>query len=242
MQSLGTVVGLARFPVKSMLGEACERLDFDARGAVGDRLWALRHEDGKLGSGKSSRRFRKEPWLIDCTARYDDTADTVSVRLPDGAEVAPGDPRLAELCGAGAELAREDTGEGAGQGVGSHQDQAPVSLVGTASLRALGQLLGDGDDAPVDVRRFRKNLVLDTDEPWVEESWTGREVTIGGLRLRITERVPRCVMTTLPQPGLPADRRILKTLTATRSMCFGVYAEVVAPGPVTLGDTVTHVG
>ncbi|MDI3403529.1 MOSC domain-containing protein [Streptomyces cavernicola] len=235
MTSLGSVVGLSRFPVKSMRGEDRDRLDLDAGGVVGDRLWALRHADGKLGSGKNSRRFRKAPWLIDCAAAYDDTADTVSVQLPDGARVTPGDPRLAELCGPGAELVREEPDA---QPPG-HQDQAPVSLVGTASLRALGRLLGG--DVPADIRRFRKNIVVDTagDEPWAEEGWIGRELRIGGALLRITERVPRCVMTTLPQPGLPADGRVLKTLADTRDLCFGVYAEVVAPGAIALGDQVT---
>ncbi|MFG2650858.1 MOSC N-terminal beta barrel domain-containing protein [Streptomyces sp. NPDC048436] len=43
---MGAVVGLGCFPVKSMLGERCERLVFDERGVAGDRLWALRYEDG----------------------------------------------------------------------------------------------------------------------------------------------------------------------------------------------------
>ncbi|MFC7306121.1 MOSC domain-containing protein [Streptomyces monticola] len=234
MTGLGAVVGLVRFPVKSMLGEERERLGFDARGATGDRLWALRHADGKLGSGKSSTRFRKSPRLIECAAAYDEAAGTVAVTLPDGARVGPGDPRLAELLGPDAELTRE--------GGASHMDQGAVSLVGTGSLHALGRLLGD--DTPADVRRFRKNIVVDTAEPWAEEAWIGREIELGagGLRLRITERVPRCVMTTLPQPGLPADRRVLKTLTAARDMCFGVYAEVVTPGETALGDRVAMAG
>ncbi|MDQ8707398.1 MOSC domain-containing protein [Streptomyces sp. LHD-70] len=206
MTSLGAVVGLARFPVKSMRGEDRERLELDVGGVRGDRLWALRYADGKLGSGKSHRRFRKAPWLIECAAAYDDTADALFVHLPDGTRVAAGDPRLAELCGPEAELVREAPDAEPP----SYQDQAPVSIVSTASLRALGQLLGD--DVPADIRRFRKNIVIDVDgdEPWTEESWTGREVRVGGALLRITERVPRCVMTTLPQPGVPADGRVLK--------------------------------
>lgn len=231
------VVGLNSYPVKSMLGVAHERLDFDERGAVGDRLWALRHADGKLSSGKNSRRFRRVPGMLEHTAAYD--ADgTPLVTAPDGEILRPGDPRIPERFGEGVELARE--------GAGSHQDAAAVSLVGTASLRALGDLLGDSD--PVDVRRLRKNIVVETDEPWIEESWVGREITIGGtgtgtgagepLRLRVTERVGRCVMTTQAQTGLPADNRVLKTLTAARGMCIGVYADIVAPAPLAIGDTV----
>jgi uncharacterized protein YcbX len=116
-------------------------------------------------------------------------------------------------------------------------DAGPVSLTTTGSLRALGGLLGD--DRPPDVRRFRKNVVIDLDEPWAEESWVGREITVGAVRLRITKRIERCVMVGLPQPGLPADARVLRTLTDRRDVCFGVYADVVAPGRVRLGDSVT---
>ncbi len=239
------VVGLNSYPVKSMLGVAHERLVFDARGAVGDRLWALRHADGKLSSGKNSRRFRRVPGMLEHVAAYD--ADgTPFVTAPDGEILRPGDPRIPERFGEGVELARE--------GAESHQDAAAVSLVGTASLRALGELLGDAD--PVDVRRLRKNIVVETDEPWIEESWVGHEITIGGtgatgatggmgdtgvaepLRLRVTERVARCVMTTQAQTGLPADNRVLKTLTAARGMCIGVYADIVTPAPLAIGDTV----
>ncbi|GGV52657.1 molybdenum cofactor biosysynthesis protein [Streptomyces longisporoflavus] len=221
-------MGLVRFPVKSMLGEERERLVVDGRGVAGDRLWALRHEDGKLGSGKNSRRFRHTPGMLEYSAVYEDGGPVVTT--PDGETLRPGDPRVPELFGAGVALARED-------GV-SHQDAGAVSLVGTASLRAFGELLGDSE--PVDVRRLRKNIVLGTDEPWIEEDWVGREIAFdGGLRLRVTKRIERCVMTTQAQRGLPADNRVLKTLTATRGMCIGVYADVVTPGTLALGERVS---
>lgn len=224
----GAVVGLVCFPVKSMLGEECERLVVDERGVAGDRLWALRYEDGKLGSGKSSRRFRRTPGILEYAAAYE--GDVPVVTTPDGEKLRPGDLRIGELFGAGAELTRE--------GEMSHQDAGAVSLVGTASLRALGELLGEAD--PVDVRRLRKNIVVGTDEPWIEEDWVGREIAFeGGLRLRVTERIERCVMVTQAQRGLPADSRILKTLTASRGMCIGVYADVVTPGTLALGAKVT---
>ncbi len=229
-----TVVGLNRFPVKSMLGQEHDRLEFDARGAVGDRRWALRHADGKLGSGKNTPRFRRIPGLLEHQAAYD--ADGLPVvTAPDGTELRPGDPLIPERFGEGVELVHE--------GEEGHKDASAVSLVGTASLRALGDLLGDAD--PVDVRRLRKNIVVETDEPWIEESWVGRELVLGGsgegaapLRLHVVKRVTRCVMVTQAQTGLPADNRILKTLTAARGMCIGIHTEVVAPAPLALGDTV----
>ncbi|MEU6993269.1 MOSC N-terminal beta barrel domain-containing protein [Streptomyces sp. NPDC046465] len=228
------VVGLRRFPVKSMLGEEHERLVFGPRGVVGDREWALRYADGKLGSGKNHARFRRTPGLLEHYATYDEDGQPV-ITAPDGATLRPGDPRIPERFGEGVELVRE--------GESSHKDVSAVSLIGTASLRALGDLLGDAD--PVDVRRLRKNIVVETDEPWIEEDWVGREIVIGGgrggaepLRLRAVQRVKRCVMVTQAQPGLPTDNRVLKTLTAARGMCIGIHTEMLAPAPIALGDTV----
>ncbi|MEV7196790.1 MOSC N-terminal beta barrel domain-containing protein [Streptomyces sp. NPDC093510] len=231
------VVGLRSFPVKSMLGEEHDRLEFHERGPVGDRLWALRFPDGKLASGKNHARFRRIPGLLEHHAAYDEDGLPV-VTAPDGATLRPGDPRVPERFGEGVELVREGP-ESRPEG---HKDVSAVSLVGTASLRALGELLGDAD--PVDVRRLRKNIVVETDEPWIEESWIGREIVIGGrqgaepLRLRGVKRVKRCVMVTQAQPGLPVDNRVLKTLTAVRGMCIGIHTDVVTPAEVALGDTV----
>ncbi|WP_407565393.1 MOSC domain-containing protein [Streptomyces sp. 184] len=232
-QSDATVAMLRRFPVKSMLGERLPELVIDERGTVGDRLWAVTHGDGKLGSGKNSRRFRRTEGLLHFSASYPAAHGTgrPHVVTPDGTDLRD-DAHLAELLGADVRLAREDAV--------SHFDDCGVTLIGTASLHALGQILGDTE--PADARRFRKNILLDTDDPWIEEDWVGREVAVGDeVRLRVVQRMKRCVMTTMAQRDLPEDRRVLKTLTADRGMCIGIGADVLVPGTVRLGDTVRPV-
>jgi uncharacterized protein YcbX len=64
----GTVAKLWRYPVKSMLGEDCEHIVLDERGVSGDRLFAVRDADGKLGSGKTTRRFRRIDGLFEYCA------------------------------------------------------------------------------------------------------------------------------------------------------------------------------
>ena len=50
-QLVGKVSSLARYPVKSMLGERLERLEIGERGVIGDRAWALREGvNGKVVS------------------------------------------------------------------------------------------------------------------------------------------------------------------------------------------------
>lgn len=222
-----TVVRLTRFPVKSMLGEVLDEVAVNERGVAGDRLWAVTYEDGKLGSGKSSDRFRRTDGLLHYTATAGEDGGRPQVTLPDGGALRD-DAHLAELLGAPVRLARETDAD--------HFDDGPVSIATTASLRAFGELLGDA--MPVDVRRFRKNIVLDTQEPWVEEEWVGKVLAIGEhLRLRVLQPIPRCVMTTMSQGGgVPADNRVLKTVTSERDQCFGVLADVLAPGTIRLGD------
>ncbi len=50
---------IRRYPVKSMGGESMRSVDLDTRGLVGDRWFSVVDADGKLASGKNSRRFRR---------------------------------------------------------------------------------------------------------------------------------------------------------------------------------------
>lgn len=121
-----------------------------------------------------------------------------------------------------------------------------VHLVTTSSLRSLSEL---APGSRFDASRFRANIVIDTDDRgFAETEWQGRELSIGGVRLSVTFTVPRCVMTTLPQGDLPADPDVLRAITrhnavdtfgtGVRYPCVGVYADVIGPGRVALGDFV----
>jgi uncharacterized protein YcbX len=118
----------------------------------------------------------------------------------------------------------------------SHQDDAQVSLVGTASLDWCREHLG----VDADRRRLRPNLVVDTQEPFVEETWSGM-LAVGSCRLTVVGRIERCRMVDIAQEGLPPEGRWLKALTDTRDMSLGVYLAVTEPGTVRLGDEVLPV-
>jgi uncharacterized protein YcbX len=111
-------------------------------------------------------------------------------------------------------------------------DAGQVSLVGTASLAWCRRHLG----VDADRRRIRPNLVVETDEPFVEETWTA--VTLGQVRLEAVERIERCRMIDIAQEGLPREGRWLRELTQARGMCLGVYLDVAAAGVVAVGDDV----
>jgi uncharacterized protein YcbX len=84
----GRIAAVHRYPVKSLSGEALAEALLDERGLVGDRLWSVRDPDGKFGSGKSNRRFRRMDGLLALTAEHD--GDVPVVTFPDGRRLRPG--------------------------------------------------------------------------------------------------------------------------------------------------------
>ena len=226
----GRVVRIVHYPVKSMGGQAPEAAVVTARGLAGDRAWAVRTPDGRLGSGKNSRRFRRVDGLLDLAARL--TPDGPVVDFPDGTAGSVADPatghRLSALLGRPVTLIPETDGP--------HHDDCPVHLVTTAAVRRFAELAG----RPVDVRRLRPNLVLDVPgEGFVEDGWPGRRLAVGPeVVLAITAPMTRCVMLAAAQPGLDRDPRLLRALAAGHALELGVQATVERGGTVTVGDPV----
>jgi uncharacterized protein YcbX len=86
-------------------------------------------------------------------------------------------------------------------------------------------------------RRFRGNIWLDGLAPWEEFGWVGREIAVGGARLRVVERVVRCNLTrTNPETGIRDADTLGALETHYGHKDFGVYCEVIAGGTVTEGD------
>jgi uncharacterized protein YcbX len=119
-----------------------------------------------------------------------------------------------------------------------------VHLVTTSSLRALAAGAPASDFHP---ERFRPNIVVETDgDGFLETDWQGKVVRVGGVAMDVQFTVPRCVMTTLAQAGLPVDRDVLRTITklnrvemlGTVAPCVGVYAQPREQGTIRLGDEV----
>ena len=115
-----------------------------------------------------------------------------------------------------------------------------VTVVTTSSLRRLSRETG----GEVDARRFRSNLVIDTGDAddHVEDSWAGRELAVGDIRLQVADGIPRCAVIDMHPDSGASGSRLLTTLAGYRhdagEIPFGVYARVTRPGVVSRGDEV----
>lgn len=152
------------------------------------------------------------------------------------------DRRLAEYSGRNVRLYRC---ERAGSGI----DVKSITLVTTGSLRRLAEVL----EAEVDHRRFRANLVIEHDEPHIEDSWEGLSLIVGSAKLRVMSSVPRCVITQLDPNTGKDNQRVVRALQGYRDRVrlpdgllpqyatpgFASYAEVTSPGKVEVGDAVS---
>lgn len=232
MAPVGSVVELRRYPVKSLVGEVLTSADVDDRGVAGDRLWSVTDPDGKFGSGKSTRRFRRMPGLMELSASYDGDLVPVIV-FPDGRRLSGDDPAvhdaLSDHVGRPVQLRPE--------GEVTHFDEGPLHLVTTASMAALAREHG----ADVSPARMRSNLLIDVPgaDGFVEDGWIGRRLAIGPeLVVSIREPMVRCVMVDHPQIDLPPAPGVLDTIGRANGAALGVVVDVVTPGVVTLHDRV----
>lgn len=126
-------------------------------------------------------------------------------------------------------------------------DCFPVSVLTTSTLLRLGELRPESN---FDLRRFRMNVIVDTErDGFVENDWVGQPLGIGtSLVLNVAAPDARCVMTTLAQDDLSKDIEVLRTLNRYNKIpvssgkkypCAGVYAVVKAEGVITVGDVVS---
>jgi MOSC domain-containing protein len=262
----GTVVGLWRYPVKSMMGEELNAAEITERGLLGDRQFAL--VDAATGKVAGAKNPRKWGNFFDFRAAYVEppeanaTLPAVRLTLPNGTALTTEsenvDEVLSSALGRAVELTqvRAEQESSAEEYVpdieglehrdtvtewelpaGTFYDLAVVHLLTTATLDRLRELYPAGR---FEARRFRPNIVIGTPERgFVENDWLGRTVTVGNtVRLRITRLCPRCVMTTLAQGDLPKDPGILRTAAQNNGANVGVYADVISAGAIHRGDPI----
>jgi uncharacterized protein YcbX len=270
----GVVDSIWRYPVKSMAGEEMTTASVTERGLLGGRAYALVDKaSNRVATVRSwaasllnyQARFVSEP-------QSGAPAPPVRITAPDGeaftSDQADLDERLSAVFGRALivmstappglrlEFPRGTLGGrhekdteaplAGGAPSGTFFDYGTVHLLASSTLEHLQTAYAQGR---FDVRRFRPNLLVGVDgEPFIENSWVGRTITVGDqVVLRVSIPCPRCVNTTLPQADLPRDVGILRTIARLNRVdlgdfgklpCAGAYADVVKAGMVRRDDVV----
>lgn len=229
---VGRVVGLWRYPVKSMAGEALSEVDVSWHGLAGDRRWAF-VRDGVRQSGfpwltlrERNDMNRYRPAFLEPT-RPDKSP--LVVTSPSGSVFDITDPALAtELHPGGAQVIKQDRGI---------FDTFPLSLISTRTLTDLGESVG----IALDAMRFRPNFLIEAEggDAFPEDGWLGGVLQIGSLRLRVDQRDGRCMVITLDPATAERNPAVLRAVAQEREGCLGVYASTVQPGRVAIGDEVS---
>jgi uncharacterized protein YcbX len=116
-------------------------------------------------------------------------------------------------------------------------DAAPVSIIVDRWLRPLSEYVGYA----VEWQRFRPNVFLkaSADFGLGESDLVDSALHIGSTVLRVRTPIERCVTITYHPEGRPSDPRILRFLAQERNSWMGIYCDVVTPGTVKKGDSVT---
>jgi uncharacterized protein len=248
-----TVSRLAISPVKGLAISHRDEVHLTPTGVPENRRFFVIDAAGKLWRGtrdgplygvraetdEEARRLRLEfaaGLVLDESVRLGEPVVTAFWERPVRGHVVEGPfaPALSELLGSPVRLVRADEPGGA-------YDDSPVSLLSDASLDELARQSGRES---VDGRRFRMLVHVAGTRPHEEDDWLGREVRIGDAVVRLTKQDGRCRMTTRnPETGI-RDFDTLKAIKAYRglrngkSIDFGVYGDVVAPGRIRVGDPV----
>jgi uncharacterized protein YcbX len=227
---VGRVVGLWRYPVKSMAGEALDEVGVSWHGVAGDRRWAF-VRDAQVRSGFPWLTIRQQPgmsryrpWFVE-PGRPD--RSRTMVRTPAGHDLDVVDPALAAELGDGVRVIKQDRGV---------FDTLPLSLITTQTIAGLEALV----DTELDVQRFRPNLVIDAvgGAAFPEDRWVGSGLRIGDTRVRIDGRDKRCIVVNVDPTTTERDRTVLRAIRAERKARLGVYGSTVQPGRVAIGDPV----
>ena len=227
-EPLATIVELWRYPVKGMRGESVQSLELDLHGIAGDRRFAIHSSGAPPGKPLLTGAERAAMLLY----RGNGQGDETTVTTPGGEVFSIHDPLLT------AHLRASLPGGHSLSVVASDKpltDVRPVAVLGIGTVAQLARELR----TPLDARRFRANILLRFPEGFAEDALAGRRVRLGaGAVLHLRERTPRCRIVILDPETAAADPPLMKHLDQLHGGRVGVYATVVAPGTLRVGDAV----
>jgi len=119
----------------------------------------------------------------------------------------------------------------------SFADGYPYLILGAASMQTLNEKL----EHPLNMDRFRANIIVETSEAHEEDEWK-EDFQAGTATLKVIKPCARCVVTTIDQQTGVAGKEPLKTLTTYRKwrnkIWFGANAICLTEGKLKVGDSI----
>ena len=255
------VHAIYRYPVKGLSPQPLPRVQLTPGMTLpADRLYAI--ENGSSGFDAATPAYlpkirflmlMRNERLAALRTDFDETTHVLRV-MADGLEAAKGDLRTEQgragierfFAGYCADELRGPPKVLAGEAGHTFSNMKPphsfsdvaqkaVSIINLASVAAVENAVG----APVDPLRFRGNVYVSGWPAWHEFDLLDREISIGGVRLKVVRRTKRCAATNVePDTGI-RDMNIPQTLMDSfgHADC-GIYTRVVEGGEIAVGDTV----
>ena len=250
---------LSLTPVKSLAVHHPDHVHLVAGGVAGDRAFFLVGEDGGLVT------CTHDGGLLRYCSAFDPSTAVLDVHGPDGvvrsAEVELGRPVATDFFGLRTVDGHEVEGWGPlftgivgrpvrlVRGTSGGFDVWGVTLLGESTVDGLG---APDETGPVDSRRFRMNIEIGGGAPLDEDSWEGRQLRLGSAVVTVGGPVKRCAATTRNPGTGDVDLKTLELIGRFRGrqeteqfgagFYLGVYADVLVPGRVNVGDAVSLVG
>jgi uncharacterized protein len=233
MQSVGVIRQLARYPVKSMQGEALPSAALTLQGFEEDRRYAFVQAASQSAfPWLTARELPELLYYRTSVEKAGSPESFVTVATPRGENWAVASDELRKALetrsGRPLFLLRDYRGS---------YDVAPVSVISRQTVARIAQESGTKEDA----WRFRPNLLVELTEAeaFDELKWVGRILRIGATaRIAITQVDKRCVMISLDPATGESNPEILKCVVQKHGQCAGIYATVLAPGEVQTGDPI----
>ncbi|GLP96210.1 YcbX family protein [Paraferrimonas sedimenticola] len=250
-----------RYPLKSGAPESLQTADVGLEGLIQDRRLLMIDANGQMITGRSEPkmlRFKAGIANQQLSLSHPDH-EQISASLEDLQISVPAqvwsdsfeafhisdevDAYVSRVLGQAAQLLycgerSQRLGGKTGQSL-SMADGYPLLLISDASLRELNWRSPE----PLSMERFRPNLVVSAQLPFIEDHW--QRVRIGEVEFELVEPCSRCNFTTLDPETLTyqAEQEPLTTLSKFRQgedgqLYFGQNLIALNTGVITQGDVV----